>query len=402
MTKRKQPKLCEDTDCTGCHACYSKCPHNCIEMIKDEIGFLFPKINMETCNGCRLCEQSCPILNNSATKRLNDPLIYACFNKSIKVREESTSGGAFSALARLTLKNNGYVFGASLNEVMEVAHVCIDNEENLYKLRKSKYVQSSIGASYIETRKLLLKSKLVFFTGTPCQIAGLYSYLGEDFENLLTAEIICHGTPSPLLFSKFIQYIQKQKKDKIIGINFRDKKYGWDNGMVIAGFFEKKGKKYLRFKYTSYIKFFLNSINLRCSCYVCSFKKLPKKADFTLGDFWGIGDKKDYEFIKEKKNGISLLMVHSAKGERIMRNLGDLLILEKRTYEEAILKNRSFLLSQKKHEQYSEFREDLIGNDFSYLIQKYNPLTYRRIIYEVISIVFGEKGLNKLVKLAKR
>jgi coenzyme F420-reducing hydrogenase beta subunit len=372
-------------------------------MIGDEVGFLFPYVNLESCNGCLLCEKVCPVLNKKTINQyLEKPLVYACFHKTIDVRRESTSGGAFSALSSLVFNRNGYVFGASFNENMELSHTYINNEEDLGKLRKSKYVQSTIGLSYAEVEGFLKRSNWVLFTGTPCQIAGLCSYLGRDYERLITAEIFCHGTPSPLLFEKFVQYAQDKHNDKIVDINFRDKKYGWENGMVISALFKKKGKRYLRFQYSSYIKFFLNSMNLRNSCYECNFKGLPRQADFSLGDFWGIGAKNKFEHLEEKSLGISVVMVHSEKGEMFIRDMSKILVMVRRTYTEAVDKNQSFLRPQKKNSQYEEFRQDLIDNSFRNLIKKYNPLSYRRIIYEIISILFGKNGLNRLVKLARR
>ena len=396
-------ELCKKDECTGCQSCYNICPTKCIKFELNKNGFFHPEIDHTNCIKCGLCMVKCPILNKEFNAiRFDIPKVYACWHNENTVRGKSTSGGAFSALAKHVLDEGGVVFGACYNKNMEVFHAYINSYDEIDKLRRSKYVQSSIGNSYLQVKEFLKKNKLVLFTGTPCQIAGLYSFLSTDFENLITAEIICHGVPSPLVHEKFISYIEFKTKLKVIDINFRDKKNGWGNGMQIRCTFTNGKNKLLRYNYSSYIKFFLNSINLRESCYKCNFKSLPKQADFTLGDFWGIGSSTFYPFESKKKLGISLLMIHSKKANDHFIEIANTLNVIERTYEEAINANPSFYNSQEKHYLYDEFSHDLNAFDFDYLIKKYSPLSLRRIIYELISLTFGAYGLEKLIVLSKK
>lgn len=188
-------KIEDKSKCSGCHACYSICEKKAIIMKEDKKGFKYPSVNKEKCTNCNLCEKVCPILNNQTIS--NEPIAYACYNKNEKVRLESSSGGIFSLISAEILKKDGVVFGASFNNEFMIEHTCIESIEELYKFRGSKYVQSIIGDTYKKAKEFLKHGKYVLFTGTPCQIEGLLKYLGKDYDNLYTQDIICHGVPSP-------------------------------------------------------------------------------------------------------------------------------------------------------------------------------------------------------------
>lgn len=216
--------------CSGCRSCEQVCTQNCVTIEYDNEGFLYPTISKEKCINCGLCIRSCPASKAVVTKsNLNNPVVYAAWNKVNNILNESSSGGVFSAIASYILKNNGVVFGCSLEDNLVAKHIGIRNEVELYKLRGSKYVQSDTQDTFKQVRNILKEGKQVFYTGTPCQIAGLKSFLARPYDNLITADLICHGVPSPKVFKEYLNMLEKKHGGKVVYFKFRDKeKYGWE------------------------------------------------------------------------------------------------------------------------------------------------------------------------------
>lgn len=212
-------------ECSGCAACSQACPSGCIKMVKDKEGFPYPVVKKEKCSGCGFCERVCPIQNcRSETEICKAPETYAAVNKNKKKSKGSSSGGIFPLLSSYVLAKGGIVFGAAMSKSCEkVVHMGVEETDSLRFLQGSKYVQSDIGNSYVLARKELEKGRFVLFSGTPCQIAGLKNYLKRDYENLLTVEVICHGTPSPLLWRKYLHYMKSKLKASIQSVDFRHK-----------------------------------------------------------------------------------------------------------------------------------------------------------------------------------
>jgi len=307
-----------DRLCTGCAACYNACPKNCITMQEDNEGFIYPVVDNNHCMSCNLCNTICPILNNLSAKKLNAANVFACKNKNPLVRKHSSSGGVFSLLADYVLDNNGVVFGAMFDNELNVAHSFITHKEDLDKLRRSKYVQSSIGASYQEVKRFLESGKMVLFSGTPCQVAGLKSYLKKDYDTLIVVEVVCHGVPSPKVYRKYKSYLQAKYKSTIKEINFRTKNRGWDNYGTRIEFENNKVYQCINTIEPLYMRGFLTNIYLRPSCYNCRFKHENTVADFTLGDYWRI-ERKYPKF--HNKDGVSLVIINSVLGEKIFNEI---------------------------------------------------------------------------------
>ena len=215
--------------CTGCHACFSICPANAISMVPDEEGFLYPIIDKELCNDCNLCTNICPV-NRKAEASITESDVlseaYTSLHRDERIRYESSSGGAFSALAETVISHKGVVFGARFDERFKIIHDYIETIDYLPKLRGSKYTQSEIGSCMLEVRDFLQQGRLVLFSGTPCQVEGMLSFLGKPYENLFTVDLICHGVPSPMVWQKYLEY--RKKKDGCMPekITFRDKRLG--------------------------------------------------------------------------------------------------------------------------------------------------------------------------------
>lgn len=300
----------EKDKCTGCMACKNVCPVNAIKIERDTNGFQYPKINQTKCIHCNLCKKACPVVT-TLKQQNNETKAYACKNKNTNVRMQSSSGGIFTLIAEDILDQKGVVFGAKFNPKFEVVHGYVMKKEELSIFRGSKYLQSKIGNSYKKVKEFLEEEKKVLFTGTPCQIEGLLSYLGKDYENLYTQDIICHGVPSPKVWKKYLEY--KKQNKKIKEINFRKKDIlGWNNYQVNYKY--ENSEENIHHEKDIYMKLFLQNLILRQSCYSCNFKKINRKSDITLADFWGI-DKVLPEFNDEK--GTSALIVHSKKGKEI-------------------------------------------------------------------------------------
>ena len=319
-------------DCCGCTACMSICPKQAITMKPDEDGFLYPTINTDLCVECGLCVKTCVF--QSVSETANEPLAtYAAINRNQSVLAASASGGIFAALASITFEKNGVVFGCDFNNDVEPEHIYVDNPTNIKKLQGSKYVQSSINTTHADAKRFLEQGRVVLYTGTPCQIAGLKSYLGKDYENLFTADIICHGVPSAAFFKGYIKHLEGKLKGKVIDFKFRDKSKGW--GLMGKVVYEKNGavrKEFIPPITSYYYSYFLKGDIYRENCYECKYASGNRQGDFTMGDYWGI-EKAHPEI--ETRNGVSVLLVNSAKGMALTKRLGNHLDLTISTFEQA-------------------------------------------------------------------
>jgi len=357
----------EKERCTGCMACKNACPRNIIQIIEDKkTGFLYPEINKEYCINCGICKRVCPV-ENKLKENFNDIEVYACKNKDENVRLQSSSGGIFSLMASYILDNNGIVFGAKFNEKFEVEHDYTEVKEGLEKFRCSKYLQSKIGNSYKKVKEFLEEDRLVFFTGTPCQVEGLISYLGKDYDKLYTQDIICHGVPSPKVWRKYLEYKNKLHNELPEEINFRDKNVeGWTKFRL--NFKYKNFEENEKLREDFYMKMFLENFDLRDTCYNCNFKKEKRKSDITVADFWGI-NKVRPEMNDEK--GTSVVLINSSKGKNLWNNIIDKIDYTEENIEDIKQYNSAFIKSVPYNEQREGFFEDLEKMSFEELIKKY-------------------------------
>lgn len=359
--------IVDKNQCSGCHACYSICPQNCIAMIFDEEGFKYPQINIESCVDCGMCQKVCPSWNEY--KPFMKGKAYACINKDDIVRENSSSGGIFSLIAEYVIEKCGIVFGAGYDEELNVCHQKIVDKKELHKLRGSKYVQSDIGNTYKQVKELLEENKLVLFTGTPCQISGLKNFLQKEYDNLILQDIICHGVPSVLVWNKYLDY-QKEKNGSNIrnntGPDFRNKVVGWKNfSMYIS--FENGSDYYKEFTEDLYLKSFINNICLRPSCYDCHSKSVERESDITLADFWGVWDVLP-EMYDDK--GTSLVLVNSKKGKEIFENISELMKYKEVDFDKATSYNSAAFKSVAKNKSRDKFMRLINKEDFEVAVLK--------------------------------
>ena len=309
----------EKKNCCGCGACENICPKKAISMKEDEYGFIYPEINHDLCIECHLCEKVCHF--QSRTDYSNEHKAYAAVTKNQEILMNSTSGGIFTTIALEFIKDGGYVAGSIYDEDFNVIHIVSNKVEDVYKMQGSKYVQSSINDTYFQIRKLLLQKEKVLFSGTPCQVDGLYGYLQKDYDNLYTIDIVCHGVPSNKLFQDYLNSIHTDD-EKIIDIKFRDKSQSWGTFGYI-NFKTKNGKRKIKINsgVSEYYYLFSQGSVFRDSCYSCKYASMHRPANLTIGDYWGI-ETVESSLLKRKgmdvDKGISLIICNDAQGNKLI------------------------------------------------------------------------------------
>lgn len=301
-------------DCTGCTACYNVCPHNAITMCENEEGFKVPHIDLEKCTDCGLCTKVC-IPSKGYTKAPFTVQTFCAKNKNVDERKQSQSGGAFFVLAKHVLSQNGVVYGSVIGEDFVVRHARAETENEVKAFRGSKYVQSDLGDIFSLVKKDLQAGKLVLFSGTPCQVAGLKAFLIKDYDNLILMDLICHGVPSPKVWADYLTWQQKRFKNKHFSSpDFRDKSYPWGKHLETFRIDEKKKSD------TVYAKIFYTHNAHRKCCFSCPFTNTERLSDITVGDCWGI---ENFNPAFKDSNGVSAVLINSDKGARVWEEVKD-------------------------------------------------------------------------------
>lgn len=371
--------MTDKKSCTGCGACSFVCPKKCITMKEDDEGFLYPEIDSQNCIYCDLCDKICPVGKKKTEESI---MFFAAKNKQEEKRMTSSSGGIFQNLAEYVINNlGGVVFGAVFAEdYTNVEHICTDTTEGILSMKGSKYMQSNTRSTYIEVKKYLESGRSVLYTGTPCQIAGLTAYLGRNYENLYTQDIICHGVPSQKMWNKYIN--EEIQFKKITSVSFRNKKYGWKNGTMTISGDEKEVN--IKSSQSPYMRGFADNLFLRKSCYNCCFKGDNYYSDITLGDFWGIQNVlPEYDDNK----GTSVIIVHTKKGMDLFNRVKMGLDYKEVSENEALAHNRSYY-----HGGYSmslrRFAMKEKGKSLRELVEKYCGTGLKSKIFRRIIRVF--------------
>ena len=358
------PNLAEQEYCTGCTACASSCPRDCITMASDENGFLSPVIDTEKCVSCSLCEKACPIITPLSLSKIA-PKAYAAYSKDEAVRMQSSSGGIFTEIAKTVLADGGAVYGAAYNAQFEVVHICAETETDLAKLRGAKYAQSDLRGIFTNVKAQLEQGRKVLFSGTPCQVAGLKSFLPKDYVSLLLVDFVCHSVPSPMAWQAYVKYRAEQDNEGKLpkSINLRAKISGWSRYRYSNLFTYTDGSVHCAVSGESlYMKLFGGGYLSRKSCEHCQFKGYSRVSDLTLGDFWGIWD---IHPEMDDNKGTSVVLVHSQQGKRHLEQISDQLLLKPVTQEEASYENPAMLVSlavqENRQEALKQIRSGNIG-----------------------------------------
>ena len=359
-------------DCCGCTACASICPQNAISMKPDGLGFLYPDVNLDLCIKCNLCERVCAFHKNYSTgKNLSHPDIYAVRHKNIHEVESSRSGAMFIALSDFILKNNGIIYGVGYKDHFRVVHKRAETAQERNEFKGSKYVQSDLCGIFELIAKDLQNKRMVLFSGTPCQTAGLYSFLllkKIDCDRLVLCDIICHGVPAPYIWRDYIDYLEKRHKKRILSVNFRDKsKLGWAEHKES---FCYEGGHYEIRDFYSYV--FRQGVMHRHSCGVCPYTNFHRPSDITLGDYWG-WERLDRDMNKDDK-GISLVFVNTEKGRALFKEVSDSIIYKASCVEKCLQHN----LSQPTiiHKNRMAFEKEYEEKGFLFVMKKYGNLNW--------------------------
>ena len=359
-------------ECCGCTACESICPHSAIMMTPDKLGFLYPQVDTDKCVDCGLCVKVC---NFKSDYSRGDGIGYFDMPKVLGGRlkdpeqlAKSQSGGAAFAFADYIIGNHGVVYGAVFTEDFLVTHNrCADMSEIL-KLRGSKYIQSDIRAIFPQIKKDLIDGVTVLFIGTPCQVAGLKSYIDKKYwQNLYLIDLVCHGVPSPSIWKDYIKYVEHKRHDKVVGCVFRDKSFGWKSHIESFQLMHKK-------PYGNHIfrDLFYEHYILRDSCHSCPFTNYNRISDVTIGDFWGHYSRSRFDDNK----GISLFLINTDKGEFLFNQIKPLIYFfdsNIKVCEQEQLSHPA--ISNSKREI---FLSDYIEKGFNYVIHKYAFTGYKQ------------------------
>lgn len=363
--------------CNGCSACFNVCPKNCITMKPDFEGFKYPEIDKEQCINCGLCENVCPEISSPLLNK-HEKKAYAAFNKNDEIKLASSSGGVFTLIAQRVINDGGVVFGAAMSDdCKEVRHIAVETVADLVKLRGSKYVQSSINHTFKKVEEALKEGRKVLFSGTPCQVSGLYKFCKKTYENLITCDFICHGVPSPLVWQKYVEYWGNIQKNQIEKVNFRNKDFGWKSFSIRIDF--EDGKKYTeKLSKDLYLRGFIANTYLRPSCHNCSFKGMDRPSDITIADFWGV-EKVCPEMFD--KNGTSLIVVNSSNGEELFDYIKHEMTYKEVNLKDAVKYNSAALKSAECNKSKREkFFNDLSAKPYIKVMKKYCSPTFKEKI----------------------
>lgn len=341
-------EICPKEKCTGCLACYNICHSKAIKLEKDSCGFIYPQIDQSICTNCGICAKVCHI-NHNVT--LTYPI--SCYAATIKEKNElrtCASGGIATELSRYIINKGGVVYGCTGKDIRNVHHIRINSLKDLAALKGSKYVQSYLGTIYKDIRNDLKRHTFVMFIGTPCQVAGLKCYLKVEYENLITIDLVCHGVPSQKMLNDNINlYTKNSNKD--IAVEFRDKngngiKYGWYYKFPNTQSIQK-----IKYYKDPYIFGFLKALTFRNSCYVCRYATISRCGDFTLCDFWGLGEDAGFNI----NDGVSAVLVNTEKASEIWSQISHNTNYVKREIIEAQRGNGQLQCPSRKHKNHNKF-----------------------------------------------
>lgn len=393
------PKLAGKNNCCGCSACFNKCAKHAISMQPDTEGFLFPVVNSALCVECSACEKVCPGLS-PAYKELSElsPKVFIVQHKNDQIRYQSTSGGAFTAIASETIHRGGVVFGATVSEDMKVKHDFVTKIYDLCRFRNSKYVQSDIRDCFSCAKDFLISGKWVCFSGTPCQINGLYKFLGKDYDNLIAVDVCCKSVPSPLIFEKYKEFKKLQKDNTIV---FRDKQRGFS--YCTMAHYESEGDKckgsslYRRGSESDeWLRLFLSGKISRKSCYTCPFQNERRVGDFTLWDCW---ETIDIAPEWNDNKGTTNVVVYTEKGKLFFES-----IMNSVRYKEYDVANATGIRRQ--NSQKPSANREILFNDANRLspnafFDKYAPYSLKVRIKQFGRYLMWKLHLHNLVRQIK-
>lgn len=370
--------------CSNCGACYNICPKKAINVKKDSL-FYYPTVDENLCVNCSLCVHICPV-NNAIEK--NEP-IYACagWHRDNNIVLDSSSGGMFHGIAEGVLSKGGVVFSAAFSDDNKSVHIVSSDEVSLDKIRKSKYVESVIGDSFGKIKENLSEGRLVLFCGTPCQVAGLYRYLGEKNDLLITCDFACGGLPSHAIYKDYLEELERKYRSSVKKVDFRPKSHGWERHAIWVEF--DNGKVYNRLGTEDpYLRSFLyGKYTVRDCCLECKFSD-NHLSDITIADFWRYKELSDLKH----EDGISLLLCNTLKGRQVVDNLKDCYYLVELDVEKAAYNNK--IKKSNKISEHRAFLNCYVKNGLKVAYKTFVPNSFKNKIKSYVARkVLRKKGI---------
>lgn len=388
-------RIVKKENCCGCHACFNACPKNAIQMNLDDEGFFYPQINEDKCINCTSCLKVCPVIQKQKFHNRTPILIRGARNKNKDQVLTSSSGGLFEVFATYFFSIKGFICAAVFDSQWNVCHLITNSFDDLDKLKRSKYVQSLIGNSYKTIKELLDMGNNVLFIGTPCQVAGLRSFLKSDYKSLTTIDFACHGVPSLKLWNYFKQSINPMMK--FTSINFRDKKKGWRNYCFSYQLLEGTNKIYIKQHKNPFFQAFLQNLSLRPSCYNCQFKHFSSNSDITICDFWGVW-KNHKEW--DDNRGASVITCNTTNGIQIFDKIKERLDLCSLNFKQAFIDyNGNVLASASMNPKRNHYLSIVNKENYWELTLK---LTKQNFITTTKDYIYDILDKTKLLKIIRK
>lgn len=369
------------SNCSGCRACEQICPVDAISMTRDRDGFIIPLVNTDKCINCSKCNCVCMYETENNVRIFHRSLsAFIAWDNSVELRTQSTSGGLFSVIARYIINNGGVVYGCAWTTDLSVSHIRVADSDGLNALKKSKYIESDTSKTFSEVKKDLELGLCVLYSGTPCQIAGLKFFLGKEYENLYTVDLVCEGVPSQLIFKKYVKYIETKEKSKVVKFTFRDYSEKKQSSCIT---YELSNSKKIseRLGLSFFFRLFYSLKINRLSCYECLYSKAQRTGDFTLSDFWGIEDTYP-ELKKERKLGINMVLCNTTKALDLFDSIKLNIWYRPVSIERAIESDIRLRGAISKPDVRDVIYEELHNEGFSYIGKKYCH-SIKRSLYKI-------------------
>ena len=357
-------KICEG-GCVQCGACLAVCPQQCITWQEDPWGERTPVVEEAKCTRCQRCSTRCPA--NRIPNGMRPMEVYAAYSLDPEERRRCSSGGAASIFSRKMIRRGGVVFGAAFEPGGKVAHRCVTEEEGLEALRGSKYLQSDLGKTFQNIKKFLIRDKEVLFIGSPCQVDGLYAFLGGHFERLTTIDFVCHGAPAPIFFQEHLAALEQRAGLQSDAISFRG-----EDGYCLT--LSHRGTPFYREKKENdlYYLAFLSNLLARDCCLHCPYASTVRVADLTVGDFWGLGEAVPFD--GDTRDGVSAVLVNTRKGQRLLESCKAELFVSSTTLEEGRRGNEQLQGPPLPHPKRELFRKRYIRLGFEQAAARTLPI----------------------------
>jgi len=359
--------IIDKNKCTGCKLCGDVCTQNAVSFAEGKDGCWFPEIDDSKCSHCGLCEKKCPALNIVKAENYNNPKVFAAWSVNDDIRYDSTSGGIYYEIAKAFIESGGYIAGCVFSDDYKSAmHIVGNTMDDLRRIMGSKYFQSDTAGIYNKIKYLLSQGEKVLFCGTPCQAAAVKAFLGRQTENLYLLDFICKGINSPKAYRAYISELEKKYGSPVKTVRQKSKKTGWQS--LATNIVFQNGREYHKDRYTDWWiqGYTCGNLFMRASCEDCPYKELPRLADLSFGDFWGINGCSD----EDLRKGISVILVNSLRGSKLLKMAYKNIHLEERTLDD-VIKGNPYLFGQAVHKGNREkFFELLDEKEFSTAVKE--------------------------------